>query len=81
MRELPLKYFKRHPAFPPVHPSSTQTSRHPPVAGQDYPVSQLVDVKATTVQLGKPVSHPTFGWDVEYGDETRRVKAFRGSDM
>jgi len=28
------------------------------------------------MQLGKPVSHPLYGWDNEYGKHVEKVKAF-----
>lgn len=43
------------------------------------PRNCLVDVKAGTAVLGKPVDFPTFGWDNEYGRRDVDVPAFRGS--
>lgn len=90
MRELPLKYLRapaQWPALPlATNPSATSDERRQsagfmrPVAGLHYPSDNpMIDVAAQTVRLGKPADWPTFGWDNEYGAESREVKAFRAS--
>jgi 5-histidylcysteine sulfoxide synthase/putative 4-mercaptohistidine N1-methyltranferase len=84
MRELPLKYFRAPPSLPGPHASARHAALsnvHAPVRGQHYPASRLVEVAATTVELGKPRDYPSFGWDNEYGSATRQVPAFAASDM
>jgi putative 4-mercaptohistidine N1-methyltranferase len=44
-----------------------------------FPENPLLPVAAQEVRIGKPHDFPTFGWDNEYGGETRRVDAFRCS--
>ena len=43
------------------------------------PDNSLVNVAAKTVQLGKPESDQTYGWDNEYGEKTVEVAPFSSS--
>lgn len=82
MRELPLKYLKQ-PAHWPLMPlaHNTQPERFVrPVAGLHYPSDNpMIDVHSVTVDLGKPADWPTFGWDNEYGRDSREVHTFKAS--
>ncbi|MEX2333317.1 MAG: 5-histidylcysteine sulfoxide synthase, partial [Pseudohongiella sp.] len=81
MRELPVKYLRAPQQWPPL-PLARNASEHfdRPVAGLHYPAENpLIDVAAQTVAVGKPKDWPSFGWDNEYGADTREVKAFRAS--
>ncbi len=67
MRMLPLHYLTS------VEPWSTchNTGR--------APINELVSVKGQLIELGKPTSDDTFGWDNEYGYDQLKVKDFRAS--
>ena len=45
--------------------------------GRDFPVNDFVAVTGGSVQLGKPVDWPSFGWDNEYGGRSAKVGSFR----
>lgn len=81
MRELPLKYLRTPQQWPPLPLSNNPTERFArPVAGLHYPAENpMIDVAAQDVTVGKPEAWPTFGWDNEYGSDTRAVKPFRAS--
>lgn len=52
------------------------------LACNDYapaPQNCLIKVKAQSVQLGKPCSDNTYGWDNEYGKQLIEVKGFHAS--
>lgn len=70
LRELPLEYLARPAAWPQNAPADPAASYAPLI---------LRTREATQVQLGKPRDFPTFGWDNEYGSETRDVPAFEAS--
>jgi len=84
MRELPVHLLKTPEQWPDMAPSvdvggkegDRQVPAFPPEAGLDYPENQFVDVAACTVNLGKPLNWPTFGWDNEYGERSTVVGAF-----
>ncbi len=78
MRELPIE-FVRKPAAWPDYAAMQQNASAVPAEGKDYPANAMIDVAATQVQLGKPQSWPSFGWDNEYGYERRDVMPFRAS--
>jgi 5-histidylcysteine sulfoxide synthase len=42
----------------------------------EAPSGRLIDVEAGTVELGKPTSVPSFGWDNEYGSRVEQVSSF-----
>lgn len=79
MRELPLKYLKQPQQWPPLPLARAQSERFVrPVAGLHYPSENpMTEVAHTRVQLGKPAHWPTFGWDNEYGQDTREVASFK----
>ena len=81
MRELPLKYLRAPQQWPVLPLAKNPPDRFArPVAGLHYPAENpMIDVPAQTVKVGKPRDWPTFGWDNEYGADTRRVNAFRAS--
>jgi 5-histidylcysteine sulfoxide synthase/putative 4-mercaptohistidine N1-methyltranferase len=79
MRELPLRLLQRPAAMPREHESAFSPKVHPPVAGDDYPVNQMLHVEAGTASIGKPRDFPTYGWDNEYGHRETSVPAFEAS--
>ena len=40
------------------------------------PANEFLPVPGAEMQLGKPVSHPLYGWDNEYGKHVEKVEAF-----
>jgi len=65
IRQLPLQSVRPHPFWSIC-----------PDAGP-VPANELIDVPSGRVALGKPKDHPLYGWDNEYGHQTREVPAFR----
>lgn len=43
------------------------------------PKNELIDVKGATMKLGKPIDHPFYGWDNEYGSYTENVADFKAA--
>ncbi len=43
------------------------------------PQNELIDVKGATMKLGKPMDHPFYGWDNEYGNYTEEVADFKAA--
>ncbi|MDT8429037.1 MAG: 5-histidylcysteine sulfoxide synthase [Pseudomonadales bacterium] len=83
IRELPLELL-RQPASWPELPAGIRSNPRfiKPLAGSHYPQSNpLVSIPAQTVRVGKPADWPTFGWDNEYGRESRKVAGFKASKM
>src|SRR6201999_2035261 len=72
MRELP-EALVAAPAEWPAYPALDQTS------AASFPPNPLLEVPAGEAQLGKPLDHPSFGWDNEYGARSTAVPAFRAS--
>lgn len=80
MRELPIQYVRQPDNWPTVLLRSEPQPSANPQAGIHYPASNpMVSVPACTVRLGKPRSWPSFGWDNEYGEDTREVAAFKAN--
>lgn len=78
IRELPLEYVRQPSAWPPFQ-SEPQASPYQPEAGRDFPENEMVSLPATEVRLGKPKYWPSYGWDNEYGQDTRQVDSFKAS--
>lgn len=79
MRELPPQYLRQPDRWPASRNLRTATASKP-VAGQDYPEQNpLIEVAACRLDLGKPRDWPSFGWDNEYGKESRQVAVFKAS--
>ena len=72
MRELPIELVKKPDAWPDYQ---AMTGR------AQGPKNRMIAMAAGEVTLGKPQDYPTFGWDNEYGHETRSVRAFSASSM
>jgi 5-histidylcysteine sulfoxide synthase/putative 4-mercaptohistidine N1-methyltranferase len=70
MREMPAQHLRKPKEWP-----ATQTSLAPAAA------NTMVAHPTTSVTLGKPASFPSFGWDNEYGSETRPVRPFSASSQ
>jgi 5-histidylcysteine sulfoxide synthase len=86
MRELPAQHLQQPKSWPQSPQRSAVNGKpqpnHDPVAGVHYPAENpLIAVPEQSVTLGKPRDWPTFGWDNEYGSETRHVPAFRASAL
>ncbi len=80
MRELPPEHLKTPENWPKVLLSETAGPNSEPKAGSDYPATNpMIAVDATQVRLGKPADWPSFGWDNEYGTDTRDCAAFKAS--
>ena len=81
MNEMPLQFLRFPDGFPAYHPSvpSAEAEVLKPVAGEHYPVNEMVEVPAQNVKIGKPRDFPSFGWDNEYGEREFAVPAFRAS--
>lgn len=45
----------------------------------DVPQNVLITVAGTTIQLGKPESDTTYGWDNEYGQRSITLESFQAS--
>ncbi len=45
----------------------------------DAPKNEMIPVEGATMQMGKPSSHPLYGWDNEYGNHTEVVSDFRAA--
>lgn len=43
------------------------------------PQNELIDVEGATMKLGKPMDHPFYGWDNEYGNYTEEVADFKAA--
>jgi 5-histidylcysteine sulfoxide synthase/putative 4-mercaptohistidine N1-methyltranferase len=69
MRELPIEYVRKPDAWPASIRAEVQS----------FPQNIMISVLQTAVSLGKPNDFLTFGWDNEYGAETRSVRAFSAS--
>ena len=78
IRELPAEYVKQPDAWPALL-SPLQKQTYQPEKGKDYPVNAMRELPATEVRLGKPRDWPSFGWDNEYGSDTREVAPFKAS--
>ncbi len=70
MRELPIEHVRRPQGWPEF--VALKTEGH-------FPENPMIDMPACEVALGKPRDFPSFGWDNEYGKETRDVKPFSAS--
>jgi 5-histidylcysteine sulfoxide synthase len=68
IRELPLKLVTRPPEWPPSIQGAGST-----------PANGWLAIEPRTVTFGKPVDHPTFGWDNEYGVRCEQVAAFEAT--
>ena len=47
----------------------------------DAPVNVFLPVPGAEVKLGKPMDHPLYGWDNEYGSRVAAVEDFRAGKM
>ncbi len=45
------------------------------------PRNNFIAVEGATVKLGKPMQHPLYGWDNEYGNYTEKVENFQASQF
>lgn len=66
IREMPLEHLQRPPAWPLL----------PAMAGEVLLADGFAEVPAGTVEIGKPLDHPTYGWDNEYGTRQASYSAF-----
>ena len=45
----------------------------------DAPKNEMIPVEGATVHMGKPIDHPLYGWDNEYGKHTEDIEEFRAA--
>lgn len=69
IRELPVEYVRKPEAWPNSVPGNKITPSQ----------NTMIMMPETVVSLGKPDNFPSFGWDNEYGIETRKVRRFSAS--
>jgi len=81
-RETPIELVQKPENWPHLHPSAAElpTKSTRPVEGVDYPSNNMLAVKGKTIQLGKPLDFPSYGWDNEYGERTVSVPDFMASE-
>ncbi|HEU5048449.1 MAG TPA: 5-histidylcysteine sulfoxide synthase [Rickettsiales bacterium] len=79
MRELPPEYVQTPENWPQSIRLHSGTPKVP-LSGKDYQPHVMHGVAAQSVEIGKPRDYPSFGWDNEYGHESRHVDAFRAGD-
>jgi 5-histidylcysteine sulfoxide synthase/putative 4-mercaptohistidine N1-methyltranferase len=68
IRELPLKFVKKHPLWGRICLESGQA-----------PENELLDVAGGKIMLGKSRDNEYYGWDNEYGRFEAKVEPFRAS--
>ncbi len=78
MRELPSEHV-RLPQTWPDYLTPPADAVQEPVEGKHYPVNKWLNVGAQDVRLGKPSGWPSFGWDNEYGNDSRQVESFKAT--
>lgn len=81
-REMPIHLVQTPKNWSPLHPSAYRSNpSSSPVEGEHYPLNRMVAVgDDNSVDLGKPPSFPSFGWDNEYGERTMKVPPFQASE-
>lgn len=80
MRELPINLVRKPQFWPDLHPSHAgERPDSDATVGVHFPANELVEVGGSSVRLGKPLDHPSFGWDNEYGDRLVEVPDFEAS--
>jgi 5-histidylcysteine sulfoxide synthase/putative 4-mercaptohistidine N1-methyltranferase len=67
IRQHALHHVRPHPAWQPCRTSG------------EAPQNSLVEIPSGRVQLGKPASDDTYGWDNEYGRHEADIPAFQTS--
>jgi 5-histidylcysteine sulfoxide synthase/putative 4-mercaptohistidine N1-methyltranferase len=72
IRELPIELVRVPVAWPSliVNHTDKQSIKNP-----------MIKMEEAVVPIGKPVEWPTYGWDNEYGSESRVVRPFSASAM
>ncbi len=71
IRQLPLSVVRSQPRW-----QHCPHIRHQP---NTVPTNQLLPVAAATIQMGKPDSDATYGWDNEYGQREIKLDTFQAS--
>lgn len=80
MRELPPHLLRTPEKWPKVLLRDASQPNSCPVPGVHFPAENpMVQVPACRVRLGKPRGWPSFGWDNEYGEDSRQTAAFKAS--
>eukprot|EP00282_Hemiselmis_andersenii_P005490 CAMPEP_0114143816 /NCGR_PEP_ID=MMETSP0043_2-20121206/19180_1 /TAXON_ID=464988 /ORGANISM="Hemiselmis andersenii, Strain CCMP644" /LENGTH=798 /DNA_ID=CAMNT_0001238123 /DNA_START=24 /DNA_END=2416 /DNA_ORIENTATION=+ len=72
IRELPAHLVTKPKEWPTAHPSCFSSP-------EKRAENAFLPVKGGTVNLGKPLDFPSFGWDNEYGSRTVEVESFHAS--
>ncbi|MEQ1789419.1 MAG: 5-histidylcysteine sulfoxide synthase [Rickettsiales bacterium] len=70
IRELPIEFVRKPKEWPASYSKES---------GEETPANAMISMPASYVNLGKPHDFPSFGWDNEYGAETRNVSQFSTS--
>ncbi|MBL0318364.1 MAG: 5-histidylcysteine sulfoxide synthase [Alphaproteobacteria bacterium] len=78
IRELPIEYVQKPDAWP--HYGAVPPRQQLKLSAQSEPNLAFRDVAAGNVVLGKPTLWGSFGWDNEYGLETRKVDSFKATN-
>lgn len=81
IRELPVHLLKRPAEWVENSPESQDADNFPPKTKVAFPENSFVEVNATTVSYGKLPDWPSFGWDNEYGNRTKRLSTFFASQF
>jgi len=80
LSEMPIEHVKFPANFPAYHPTANDNSiEKNPIAGQHYPINEMITVSSQKVTLGKARDYPSFGWDNEYGRRDYQVPEFKAS--
>eukprot|EP00283_Hemiselmis_rufescens_P006335 CAMPEP_0173421868 /NCGR_PEP_ID=MMETSP1357-20121228/2804_1 /TAXON_ID=77926 /ORGANISM="Hemiselmis rufescens, Strain PCC563" /LENGTH=756 /DNA_ID=CAMNT_0014384829 /DNA_START=6 /DNA_END=2272 /DNA_ORIENTATION=+ len=72
IRELPAHLVTKPKEWPLTHPSASESPER-------LAKNEFLPVKGSTVELGKPLDFPSFGWDNEYGTRSVEVESFHAS--
>ncbi len=76
MRELPVHLLERPAAFAPLAPRQAAASLQSS-STLESSASDFQEIEATSVRLGKPKDHPSYGWDNEYGKRSINLRPFQ----
>ncbi len=80
IRELPTELVETPAYFAPLHPSRPATDHFKPVVGKDFELTSWKTQKGERVEMGKPWTVPSYGWDNEYGHREAQLHDFQFTD-
>ncbi|MEY3868904.1 MAG: hypothetical protein RLZZ338_2795 [Cyanobacteriota bacterium] len=81
IREFPLSVISRPKNWPENYPIDETKSNLLTQISEDYIANKMIQISGQEVSIGKPYSHPTYGWDNEYGLRTTMVEEFSASQF